>query len=262
MRSTVIRRTAIVAASALSLALVVGCDSSDSGTDDAKASSSAPAGSASASAPPAATPLTAAELKKASLTTADIDGFSVKTPGKGDVYSQATVKVAKSACAPVAYALSGAPLGKPSVTEQRQLTSKSKASSASPSADELASAYDVSVSLVTLSSYPDQAAAEAVLKSVTDAGSACAGGFTAKADGEDEKVTKLVTDTAPKGADEAVALTATAVQDGSTGPMKVVVLRKGATVAYFTAINVASFISGDDFEFPTEIVDAQLAKLS
>jgi len=41
-----------------------------------------------------------------------------------------------------------------------------------------------------------------------------------------------------------------------------VVLRKGATVAYFTAINVASFISGDDFEFPTEIVDAQLAKLS
>jgi hypothetical protein len=162
----------------------------------------------------------------------------------------------------VAYALSGAPLGKPSVTEQRQLTSKSKASSASASADELESAYDVSVSLVTLSSYPDQAAAEAVLKSVTDAGTACAGGFSATADGEEEKVTKLVTDTAPKGADEAVALTATAVQDDSTVPMKVVVLRKGATVVYFTAINVASFISGKDFDFPTEIVDAQFSKLS
>lgn len=259
-KSATRRHFAALAATGLSLALVVGCDSSDSGTDDAKASSTAPRDSPSASVATAIL-LTAAELKKASLTTADVDGFTVKTPGKDDVFAQANVKAAKAACAPVAYVLSGAPLGDPSVTEQRQVTSKPDVS-ASTSPDDLESAFDVSTTLVTLSSYADEAAAEAILKSVTDAGTACAGGFSATANGEKQQVTKLVEDTAPKGADEAVAFTATAVQDGSTGPMKLVVVRQGATVASFTSLNVASFISGDDFEFPTEIVEAQLDKLS
>ncbi|MFF3909202.1 hypothetical protein ACFYZJ_25175 [Streptomyces sp. NPDC001848] len=43
--------------------------------------------------------------------------------------------------------------------------------------------------------------------------------------------------------------------------MKGVVVRKGATLAYFPAIDLASPATGKDFDFPTEIVDAQLAKL-
>jgi hypothetical protein len=49
--------------------------------------------------------------------------------------------------------------------------------------------------------------------------------------------------------------------DGVKSPVKTVVVRKGATLAYVPAVNLASAASGKDFDFPTEIVDAQLAKL-
>ncbi|MEH0527414.1 hypothetical protein QBA75_09185 [Streptomyces stelliscabiei] len=44
--------------------------------------------------------------------------------------------------------------------------------------------------------------------------------------------------------------------------MKVVVFRKGGTVGYVTALNLASAASGKDFEFPAEVVDAQVKKLA
>lgn len=44
--------------------------------------------------------------------------------------------------------------------------------------------------------------------------------------------------------------------------MKVVVFRKGSTLGYFTALNLASAATGKDFEFPTEVVEAQVKKLS
>ncbi|MDV6288677.1 hypothetical protein R2F25_15130 [Streptomyces sp. UP1A-1] len=72
----------------------------------------------------------------------------------------------------------------------------------------------------------------------------------------------MAEDKAPGGADEAVAMTMTMVgEDGDEFPVKVVVTRKGATVASFTVLNLAAAGTGKDFAFPTEISDAQLAKL-
>jgi hypothetical protein len=49
--------------------------------------------------------------------------------------------------------------------------------------------------------------------------------------------------------------------DGDQFPVKGVVVRKGATLAYFPAVNLAAAATGKDFAFPTQLVDAKLAKL-
>ena len=67
--------------------------------------------------------------------------------------------------------------------------------------------------------------------------------------------------TAPEGADEALALTVSVDAGEVKAPMKSVVVRKGATVVYIPSVNLAAASSGKDFPFPTELLDAQLAKL-
>ncbi len=67
---------------------------------------------------------------------------------------------------------------------------------------------------------------------------------------------------APEGGDEGLAFTLTvAAEEDVKMPQKVVVVRKGATLASFTAVNFASAATGEDFAFPAELVDAQLPKL-
>lgn len=259
MKNTGVRRY-LVAASALSLALVAGCDGSDGGADG-KADQAKQSGAAgSQSSGPAAQPLTAAELKKAALVTADVDGFTVSTPGKGDLVAASDVSTAQTECVPLAHALAGVPLGKPSATEVRQVTSRATKPTGTSETD-LTSAFDVTTTLLSLASYADGSTARKVLKSLTDAGDACAGGFSGTAGGEKQKITKVAGTSAPKGADEAVAFTVTAVQEASQGPMKLVVIRQGATVGYFTALNLASLVSGKDFAFPAAVVRAQQNKL-
>lgn len=260
MRNTVINRATVVA-SVLPLVLLAACDGSGAGDDGKAANSASAQPSRSRSAQPAAEPLTAAELKKAVLAKGDVDGYTVITPGKGDIAAQADVRTDQAECAPFAYALSGVTLDKPSATEQRQVTSKATKPTDASTGD-LESAFDVTTTLVSLSSYADQDAAQSVIKSLTDAADACAGGFSGTAGGEKQQVTKIAKNAAPKGADEAVAFTATAVQGDSKGPMKLVVVRQGATVGYFTALNLASFVSGGGFAFPTALVTAQLDKLN
>lgn len=73
---------------------------------------------------------------------------------------------------------------------------------------------------------------------------------------------KVVKTDAPKGGDEAFALTVSLqLEEGAEAPVKGVVVRKGATLAYFPAVDMASAVTGKDWDFPTEIVDAQLTKL-
>ncbi len=52
-----------------------------------------------------------------------------------------------------------------------------------------------------------------------------------------------------------------AVEEGAKAPAKIVVVRKGATVVTFSAVNLASMATGKDFEVPADVVAAQVGKL-
>ncbi|MBN0044239.1 hypothetical protein JS756_08975 [Streptomyces actuosus] len=275
MRSTAVRRTAL-AASAAALALLAaacGGSSDDAGTSGdgktagagASASASA-AASASASTAPAATAaakaLTAAELQKAALTQADVKSGTImeKLPAQDQV-AQDKVKAAKAECAPLAQLQAGTFVGKPAATVARKWIGDPKKPAAGASEEEkFLSGLDKSMVVLTLASYAD-GGAEKAMKELTTAATQCAGGFEFSVGGAATKDVKVVETDAPQGADEALAVTMTMDAEGTRAPVKGVVVRKGATLAYLPAVNMAAAATGDDFDFPVELVQAQLAKL-
>lgn len=257
MRSTDVRRAALAASAAALALLVTACGGADG--DDAGDKG----GSSAAPEVPAAKPLTAAELEKAALAQADVRSGKVVTEvPKTDDIAQSEVETGEAACAPLANAQSLTYVGKPAATVKRGWTSAPKKPAKGAGIEEaMLAGLDISKLYVTLASYPD-GGAEQAMKDLTAAAEKCAGGFEYTAKGSESKVVSVVTTEAPKGGDEALAVTLNiAVEGGGKAPMKTVVVRKGATLAYFPVLNMASAASGKDFAFPTEIVDVQLAKL-
>ncbi|MCH0563333.1 MULTISPECIES: hypothetical protein [unclassified Streptomyces] len=272
MTSTAVRRTAL-AASAAALALLAtacGGSSDDAGksgdgkTAEAGGSASA-AASADASAAPstaAAKALTAAELQKAALTQADVKSGTMmeKLPAQDQV-AQDKVKAGKAECAPLAQLQAGSYVGKPAATVSRKWIGDPKKPAAGASEEEkFLAGLNKSMVVLTLASYAD-GGAEKAMKELTTAATQCAGGFEFSVSGASTKDVKVVKTDAPQGADEALAVTMTMDAEGTRAPVKGVVVRKGATLAYLPAVNMASAASGDDFDFPAELVQAQLAKL-
>ncbi|MCX2926499.1 hypothetical protein [Streptomyces sp. NEAU-W12] len=260
MRTTAVRRTAL-AASATALALLVtacgGSDGSGSGKgDEGKADSSA-------SAAPAAKALTAAELEKVALVQADVKDGKVltKLPPAEDLAAD-KVEAEDKTCEPLAQMQVGVPVGSPTATVKRSWTGEPKRPTKELGIEEtLLAGMDVEKMLLTLTSHED-GGAEQVIKDVNTAVGECAGGFTYAAGGEKMKALKVEKTQAPDEADEALAITMTLAADEDIKmPVKFVVVRKGATVASFTAANFASAATGTDFDFPTQVSDAQLAKL-
>ncbi|MEU5364793.1 hypothetical protein ABZ354_15100 [Streptomyces sp. NPDC005925] len=258
MRTIAVRRAAL-AASTAALALLVTACGGENGDDDAKDQG----GSSAAPEKTAAKALTSAELEKAALVQADVTSGKVvaKVPAADDV-AQSEVEASDAACTPLAYAQMTTYVGKPAATVKRGWTSAPKKPAKGADIEEAVLAgLDVSKLYVTLASYAD-GGAEQAMKDLNAAAEKCAGGFTYTAKGSDTKVVSVATTEAPKGGDEALAVTLNMeVDKGVKAPMKTVVVRRGATLAYFPVINMASAASGKDFAFPTEIVDVQLAKL-
>lgn len=244
LRSAVIRRSCAAGAAVLSLTLLAAC--SDSGESGEKGGSGG--------GKPA---LSAADLEKVVLKDGDVKGHKVSEPN-GTV-DRKTIEPGSDACAPVAYAMLGSVVDEPAATVQRETQKKIDPVEAAKSGD--ASGLDATRTLLRLSAY-DGEAAEAVMKSLTASAKDCADGFEVTADGTSQQVTKVTTDPAPEGADEAIALTFLSEAEGTKVPMKVVVFRQGATVGYVTALNLASAATGKDFDFPAEVVDAQVKKLA
>ncbi|WP_406468735.1 hypothetical protein OH738_16000 [Streptomyces hirsutus] len=258
MRTTAVRRSAL-AASAAALALLVtacgGSGDSDSGKGDE--------GKADSSAAPAAKALTAAELEKAALVQADMkDGKVVtKVPATDDL-SADKVKADDEACQPLANLQLAVPVGSPAATVKRSWTGEAKKPAEGTDPEEaMAAALDLDKVLVTLASYED-GGAEQVMKDVDAAVEKCAKGFTSTAAGEKIEFLKAAKAEGPKGADESVEITVTMAADGGVeAPVKIVVARTGATVTGFSAVNFGAIVAGEKVPFPTEISDAQLAKL-
>nr|WP_202436662.1 hypothetical protein [Streptomyces sp. SID5910] len=248
-----------MAASAAALALLVTACGGSSDDGDKAGGGKADAGK---NAPAGAEALSAAELEKAVLAQADVKNGKVTKAAATDDIGQDQVKTDKAECRPLVLAQTGVAAGEPAATAKRSWTEEAK----KPSGDDLSeealnSAFDLDKLLVTLASY-EGGGAGTVLKDVNAAVSACAGGFSYTVAGVTTKVDKVTADKAPAGADEAVAVTLTVAGDeGDAFPLKVAVTRKGSTVASFTVMNLGAAATGKDFPFPTEISDAQLAKL-
>ncbi|MBQ0828669.1 hypothetical protein [Streptomyces tagetis] len=259
MTSHAVRRSALAASAAALTLLVTACGgSSDDGKKDEGKAKADPA----ASAAPAAKALTAAELEKAALTQADLKSGKVTDKIAADEdATKDKVKADDAACLPVAFAQSGVAQADPSAAVKRQWTREPEKPSGDLSDEEmLLASMAVDQAFVTLSSY--EGGAEQPLKDLAAAAEKCAGGFTTTMLGEKIKVGKVAVTEAPAGGDEGLALTLTVEADEDVKmPQKIVVIRKGATLASFTAVNFASAATGEDFPFPAELVDAQLPKL-
>ncbi|MFC3578285.1 hypothetical protein ACFOZ0_34520 [Streptomyces yaanensis] len=265
MRSTAVRRTALAASAAALALLATACGGS--GSDDGKGEGGkAEAGKAgkAASAAPAAEALTAAELKKAALVSGDVKSGTVTDQvSPKDFVKQNEVKADDEACAALAYVQSGTVVGKPSATVQWMWVGerdKSAAKSGDVEKDVMNAALDVTSVRATLAAYAD-GGAEKAMAELGKAADSCAGGFAFTTQGEKVKELKVAETKAPEGADEALALTLTIYAEGTKAPLKVVVARKGSTIAYFPAVNLASVGSGKDFDYPTDVIQAQLTKL-
>ncbi|HEX5510142.1 MAG TPA: hypothetical protein VFX41_00375 [Actinomycetales bacterium] len=265
MRSLMVRRTAL-AASAAALALLATACGGSSDSDSSGSSDKAGDGkTAQADKTPSAAPakaLTADELEKAALTQADVKSGKVttKVPAADDV-AQDKVKADDEACAPLAYLQAGSYVGEPAATVKRSwLGDAQKPEAGAKPEDAMLAALNRAKVVATLASYED-GGAEQAMKELNTAATKCADGFSYAMGSDKVKIVKVATTDAPQGADEALAVTATMDAEGVKAPVKGVVVRKGATLAYFPAFNLASAASGKDFDFPAELVDAQLAKL-
>jgi hypothetical protein len=206
--------------------LLTGCDAAgdDESSDDGELG---PAAQASATALPGG-------LGAAGLAGREAEGFVV-TAAKAPA-----VKVAESACVPAGHALSGTVIGEPVSTVVRR-----------------ASGEDADV-LVVLAEYKGEQAQSAMDALATAAG-VCADGFGATVDGEERGFGKLTPELAPEGADQALGLGAVVARDGAKSPVKAVVLRKGNTVAYISAVPTTP--APKNFSVPTAVIAAQLTKL-
>ncbi|MFI1256959.1 hypothetical protein ACH4U6_24715 [Streptomyces netropsis] len=254
MRRTIVRRTA-VAASAVSLALLVGaCGSSDKPAAEAS-SEGKEKGKESAS---AGKVLSKAELDKLMLVESDLKDHKVTNASEADLASVKAATTDKAECKPLLGAMTLQSGGKPAATAVRKIMAMPPKPAEDASPEEKAkaglSALGGTITSDVLGSYEGKGAQEA-LAELSAAGKACTGGFTMIVGSDKTKISKVAPATF-SGGDEAVAFTLTLDADGSSGTTHVVASRKGSTLATFFAMSLAG-----KAEQPKAVVDAQLGKL-
>ncbi|MFJ4782940.1 hypothetical protein [Streptomyces sp. NPDC088794] len=267
-RSSRVRIGATATAAALSLALITGCggESKDNGSDSSS-------GDKDSSSTTAAKALSAAELGKLIIAKGDLDGFDVQSADTGGKFAESKdkVKVVDAKCAPLAYVLTGfAPGADESAYVNRMATEKSTEPTPTGTSDEdldatmdnLQDILDSTMSIVSLSSYDGEGAQE-TLKSVSDAVSGCASGFSVSAPGEDtQKFTKVVAEKASGTGDESIAFAVSGPVEGDMTTVHGEVVRHGSTVAAYYSLSLAA-MAGEKvtYDIPAELIKAQAAKL-
>ncbi|UQX02559.1 hypothetical protein [Streptomyces sp. RerS4] len=258
MRTAVVRRT-VLAASTVSLSLLVtACGSGESKPDaktDAKASASA-----SASAAPAAKGKSAAELTPLLVTQADLPEFKVEEDKAAKTAQAQKAEADKAACKPLVQVQTFVPLGAPVGTAVIAATEKPKAPAEGASTEEkleaITGALSVTRTSVQLASYDGKGAEEA-LAAVKAATTACAGGYSVTAGGDVTKIEKVGPSASVTGGDEALAYNTTIdLKDGDKNVWEFVIVRKGNTLATFASMNA----TGSAKQQPA-IVGAQVKKL-
>jgi hypothetical protein len=264
-RSSGARLCAAAVVGVVSLALITGCSSDGSKKD--KGSKGSGNGSSSSSSAPAAEAVTAAALEKLLLAQGELKGYKVDSADATLPRSKSDVKTDKAECAPLAYAMSGLAPGETDANASNSLTEDTASDAASKSPEDITgadieNAFKVNLTFVGLSSYSGDGAEKAV-KAVSDAVTACAGGFGITAQGENQKITKVASEKASGTGDESVAFAVDSDMDGEgTATFHTEVVRVGNTVAtYYTVDFAALSSSGKSSDVPAAVIDAQAAKL-
>ncbi|MFJ9827358.1 hypothetical protein ACIRSU_23810 [Streptomyces sp. NPDC101160] len=224
MRPTPLRRTAVAASAAVTLALVLtACGGDDKPREDSGKADA----SASAAAKPDVRALPAVALDRLAVGPADLRGYRVTKVEGADVVNVGDVSSDQPACGPLAEALAGAAPGTPAATAHRR-------------AEKGGARTDVA-----LGSY-DGEGAQRAFEALKAAGTACAQGFRLTSTVRTEDITKLVPKPVTAG-DEALGWTVTGKKSGAGA---LVVFRKGNSLVAVTADAL-----------PTAVADAQAAKL-
>ncbi|MEV1054342.1 hypothetical protein [Streptomyces sp. NPDC049887] len=259
MRNSAVRRTA-VAVTAVSLALLTACSGGGNNEGGDKGKDGSPA---------AAKALTAAELEKLALAEGEVKGHKVTKAGPEDEAPGGQVVADKAECKPLADTVAAVPLGDAKATVKRKVIEepKKKDDAVTDPGDltdkdveeALGSAFDLTATMVSVSSYEGKGAEEA-LAGLRAAAGACAGGFGMTMGTDKSKIVK-VEEIKVSGGQEATAWALVSEQEGGKMPHKVVLVRQGATLASFSSFNLGSIASGKDFPLPTAVIDAQAAKL-
>ncbi|MFC8171934.1 hypothetical protein [Streptomyces sp. NPDC057325] len=247
MRTSI--RTAAVAATTVSLALL-GTACSGDGAGDSGRGPASPSASATSGAPAKA--LSAAELEKLIVEQADLPGHQVQKAKASDLVKPGDVSTDQAPCKPLADAMSFLSTGDPAASVQRRVI---EVPSKTGSPEDALGALAAPVTNVTLGSYEGQGAQEA-FASLKAAGTDCAGGFGVTGQGEKAKVTGVAPETLAAG-DESLAWTVTSDVDGKPFVTKLVVFRKGGTLVSFSTISLGGTVR----ELPRKVVEAQAKKL-
>lgn len=242
---------AAAAALALGFASACGGPGSADGEDakepgrDGRSSSAAPAPTRTTPAEPTRT-LSRQELEKAALRTADVSGYTVKTPSKEEVSGAGLEKADRAECRPIASVIGGAPEPEPAEMVYRQFITTSE--------DEEAGGL---ILFEMLGAY-EQESANRLMEGLRKAVKACADGFTTKTGGDTSKYSGVTELTAPTGADDALAYQVDGDFEGDRVPLLFKVVRSGSSVAIFYSMNLMDFAEPG---IPQSVVAAQIEKL-
>jgi hypothetical protein len=191
----------------------------------------------------ASVPLTVPELERAALATGDLPGFQISA-GQSALAPTGRPRADKAACQPLADAMGDEPDPRARHTVGRGLGSL----------DSLGLAVSAS-----LSSYRETDA-KALIDGLEAAVAACGAGFVATLDGRGATYRQVrAVPFSARGGDESVSWTAVSSDEVAVAPVHVVVARSGATVARFTAFDLAG---RKPPRVPEEVVGEQLAKLA
>ncbi|WP_353944816.1 hypothetical protein ABII15_26695 [Streptomyces sp. HUAS MG91] len=249
--------------------LLTGCGSGST-EQDADPAATQDTGTAASGAPDVlgggtdARTLSSPQLDAAALAQKDVeDGTVTDQVSPKDFARQGAVDVDDASCAPLAYVQAASVVGKPAATTRRMWIGDEKApeeQDGKKAEKDIAVAPDITSVFLTLAAY-DGKGAEQAMADLGEAADRCAHGYTYGLDGETVHTVKVKKALAPEGADEALGLTLSVDSGGTTSPLKVVVARKGSTLAYFPAVNLAAVTTGADFAHPSDLVRRQLGKM-
>ncbi|WP_327681004.1 hypothetical protein [Streptomyces sp. NBC_00467] len=187
-------------------------------------------------------PLTGPQLERSALATGDLPGFQVST-GKSALAPAGQPTADTPACQPLADAMGDAPSPRAKSTVNRGLGSVK------------------SVGLAVSASVSAYSEADAVklMDGLKKAVGACGKGFAATLQGRSGSYREVKESPfTAKGADETVSWTAVGTNEGVAAPVHLVVVRQGATVARFMALDLARRVPP---RVPQEVADKQLAKV-
>ncbi|MEU5159094.1 hypothetical protein AB0G74_05710 [Streptomyces sp. NPDC020875] len=251
MQSTALRRGA-VAASAVSLALLLSACGGDK-KDDSKSSNGAK-DDTKKSAPAK----TQAELDKLAIVSADLKATKVTTPPAADLKGAESATADKAECTPLTRTVAGLTPGDPAARISRGISQGLEPPKTGTPEEQAQAAIDalkdVSLSQLALASYEGDGATKAMAE-LKKSAEACTAGFGVTINSDSNKVTKVAPATFT-GGDEALAYILTMGTGDEAMRMPLVVVRKGNEIVSVVDLNV----DGEP-DLPKTTIDAQLKKL-